>query len=125
MFPKTDAPTADPKLLFDGHRLFEHVATRELQGGWTLAYLPPTVSLKLEGRDTEVHFRHHFGTIHWRHSVPEGFKVPGEGMTYQVVYRNFSWPYAKPVSIQVDPFSFSRRGDATDSDRTCAQSGST
>lgn len=102
---KTDTATADPKPLFDGHPLFDQVATRELSGGWALAYLPPRVSVKLEGSNTEVQFRHNLGTIRWSHSVPEGFKVPGAGMTGQIIYRNFHWPNAKPVSIHVDPFS--------------------
>ncbi len=102
---KTNTATADPRLLFHGHPLFEQVVTRELEGGWALAYRPPMVSFKFEGSDTELQFRHNLGTIRWSHSVPEGFKVPGAGMTGQIVYRNFRWPNAKPISIQVDPFS--------------------
>ncbi|MFO1001734.1 MAG: serine/threonine-protein kinase [Planctomycetaceae bacterium] len=102
---KTDTATVDPKLVFDGHPLFDQVATRELRGGWALLYLPPRVSLKLEGSNTEVQFRHSFGTIRWSHSVPEGFKVPGAEMTGQISYRKFRWPNAKPVLIPVEPFS--------------------
>lgn len=102
---KTDTATADPKPLFDGHPLFDQVVTHELWGRRTLAYLPPKVSLKLVGSNTEVQFRHNLGSIRWSHSVPEGFKVPGAGLTYQVTYGNFSWPHAKRVLIPVDPFA--------------------
>jgi hypothetical protein len=103
---KTDTTTVDPKPLFEGHPLFDQVATRELSGGWALAYVPLNVSVKLEGSNTEVQFRHSVGTIRWSHSVPEGFKVPGAGMTtVQISYRNFRWPNAKQVLIEVDPFS--------------------
>ncbi len=102
---KTDTATADPQPLFNGQPLLEQIVTRELEGGWALAYLPPRVSVKLEGSNTEVQFRHSLGTIRWSHSVPEGFKVPGAGISGQVVYRNFRWPNAKPVLIEVDPFS--------------------
>ena len=102
---KTNTATADPKPLFIEHPLFEQVVTRELDGGWALAYRPPMVSFRFEGSDTELQFRHNLGTIRWSHSVPEGFKVPGAGMTGQIFYRNFRWPNAKPISIQVDPFS--------------------
>ncbi len=86
--------------------MFDQVATRELSGGWALAYVPLNVSVKLEGSNTEVQFRHSVGTIRWSHSVPEGFKVPGAGMTtVQISYRNFRWPNAKQVLIEVDPFS--------------------
>jgi serine/threonine protein kinase len=102
---KTDTATADPKPLFDGHPLFDQVATRELHGGWALAYLPPRVSVKLEGSNTEIEFRHSLGTVRWSHSVPEGFTVPGEGISCHVVYQDFRWLDVQRISLQVDPFS--------------------
>ena len=102
---KTDTTTVDPKPLFEGHPLFDQVATRELRGGWALAYLPPKFSFKLEGSNTEVQFRHSLGTIRWSHSVPEGFKVPDAGISCQVVYQDFRWLDVQRISFQVDPFS--------------------
>ena len=102
---KTGKATADPKPLFEGHPLFDQVVTDDLRGGWALAYLPPKVSFKLEGSNTEVQFRHSLGTIRWSHSVPEGFKVPDAGISCQVVYQDFRWLDVQRISFQVDPFS--------------------
>jgi len=102
---KTDTTTVDPKPLFEGHPLFDQVVTDNLRGGWTLAYLSPKVSLKLEGSSTEVKFHHSLGTVRWSHSVPEGFKVPDAGISCQVVYQDFRWLDVQRISFQVDPFS--------------------
>ncbi len=102
---RTHAPSSDVKQLFSGHALFDQIVKDDASGEWTLKYQPPRVVLKIEGNDTEVSFRHKLGSIRWSQSVPDGFHVPGAGISYQVNYRKFKWPNAQPASVQVDPFS--------------------